>query len=136
MDVVGGLSAVKTGFDLLKEAREQLRKNKPDLATVVDRIAEAQSLLLDAQSALNESAEENRELKEQADERHRLAEFAKEFTESEGVYWRRDIPYCPNCWNSERKPIQLTWHYQRQGSATVSWQCPIHSVFFKLKERR
>ena len=37
----------------------------------------------------------------------RMADFGAEFTKGEGLYWRDNFPYCPSCWDVDRKPVRL-----------------------------
>jgi hypothetical protein len=131
MNFAPGLSATKTGFDLIKSAHELLTKPDVNPAEVQARLLELQALMLEAQRALGEAEDENRHLQRQIDELRRTADFGKDFKFENGVYWYRDYPYCPNCWDVDRKPIRLTGPY---GMTNSDWDCPIHKSKFYLKK--
>jgi hypothetical protein len=63
MNIAAGLSATKTGFDLIKSARELLTRPDVNPAEVQARLLELQALMLEAQRALGDAEEEIRILK-------------------------------------------------------------------------
>ena len=58
MTIAGGLSATKTGFDLIKSVRELVKRPDIDASEVCARLLELQELMLDARTALSEAQEE------------------------------------------------------------------------------
>jgi hypothetical protein len=103
MTITAGLSATKTGFDLIKSLREALGKQEVNPGDIQARLVELQSLMLDAQRSLADADEENRLLKAQNQELKRMSSLGNEFVFEEGVYWRERSPYCPICWDIDRK---------------------------------
>ncbi len=130
-----GLSAVKTSFDLIKSLRELL--TKPDVipAEVHARLLEIEGLLLDARSSLADAEDENRKLRGRIQELERCADFGNDFTFEQGVYWRLDYPYCPNCWDAERKPTRLDGPFATYSDTHAKWDCAIHKSTYSLKNR-
>ena len=53
--ISAGLSATKSGFDLIKAIREILKRPEVDKGEVAARLLDLQALMLDAQSALGEA---------------------------------------------------------------------------------
>ena len=137
MGIPEGIAAAKAAFDVSKVALDLVRYPKPDTEAVRARLIEMQDLMLSAQRALGEAEEENRKLRTALDERARLEEFGKQFTFEEGVYWFRDYPYCPNCWDVDRKPMRLDgpfWH-SFVGEGCREWNCLIHKSSHNTRER-
>lgn len=63
MTIATGLSAAKTGFDLIKSLREALGKPEVNPGDIQARLVELQSLMLDAQRSLADAEEETRNLR-------------------------------------------------------------------------
>jgi hypothetical protein len=95
--VASGLSATKTGFELIKGVRELLKGPEVNTSEVLARLIELQDLMLNANVALVEIDEENRKLKATIAELTRMAEFGKDFKSAHGLYWHGSNPYCPTC---------------------------------------
>jgi hypothetical protein len=131
--LVTGLSATKTGFDLIRSLRESLGRPDVNPGDIQARLVELQSLMLDAQRALADADEENRELRRQLDDRSRIEEFGKQFQFEEGVYWHREYPYCPNCWDTDLKPTRLDGPYANINNSAQKWNCPIHKSVYHLR---
>ena len=94
--------------------------------------------MLDAQRALGDAEEENRQLKRTFEEMQRVSDFGKAFTFSEGVYWHREYPYCPNCSDAGHKPTRLNGPYRiantPSGYKAREWICPLHSSIYHLSK--
>jgi hypothetical protein len=137
MPIVEGITAAKAAFDVSKQVVDLFKHPAIDADKIRSRLLELQELILSAQSALGEAQEENRTLRSQLDDQTRLLEFGKQFTFSEGVYWYRDYPYCPNCWDVDQKPMRLDgpfWH-SFVGQGKRSFECNIHKSHYQVKER-
>lgn len=135
MSIAVGLSATKTGFDLIKSVRELLKRPEVDPAEISARLLELQELMLDARSALAEAQEDNAKLQTQVDELSRMADFGATFSSANGVYWHDGFPYCPVCWEVDRKPVRLGGPVPPYGSAFQDWTCPFHKSTFKLSHQ-
>jgi len=131
----GGLSAIKTGFELIKGVRELLKKEKVDAGEISNQLLELQQLLLDAQRSLGDTAEENRQLKSalSQEEGLRVLEADMEIVPDGSYFVRRSereknifIPYCPVCWGHERKTVPLVVQ-DRHGY----FECAIHKARFR-----
>jgi hypothetical protein len=85
MTIAAGLSATKTGFDLIKSVRELVKGPDIDASEVSARLLELQELMLDARTALSEAQEEKVKLEARITELSRMADFGKDFTMEEGV---------------------------------------------------
>ena len=136
MDFTVGLSATKTGFELIKGIRDLLKRDQVDPHEISNRLMELQELMLEAQGSLGEAQDENRKLRHEIEELRRVADFGKEFQFDEGVYWCREYPYCPNCWDADKKPIRLDGPYHAASPEESVWSCPVHRSKYYLKKRR
>ena len=131
MTIAGGISATKAGFGLIKGVRELVKRPEVDLSEVSARLLELQELMLEARDALNEAQEEKLKLEVRIADLSRMSDIGNSFTFDGGLYWFRDFPYCPNCWDVDRKPIRLTGPY---GFSNTDWDCPIHKQKYYHKK--
>ncbi len=115
MSIAAGISATKTGFDLIKSLREVIGRPDVNPGDVQARLVELQSLMLDAQRALGDAEEENRTLRSKlaAEDRQKEIEADLEFA-TDGSFWVRKseydtalIPYCPVCWGKEKQLVVM-----------------------------
>jgi hypothetical protein len=133
MSFAAGISATKTGFDLIKSLRELVKRPKVDAAEVSARLLELQELMLDARNALSEAQDEKVALENRIAELTSMADIGKDFKSSDGVYWREKFPYCPTCWDVDRKPVRLAGPVFRQNTGHRDvWTCPLHKVEFMI----
>jgi hypothetical protein len=89
--------------------------------------------MLDARDALSEAQDEKAALEARIVELTRMADFGKDFMTSHGVYWKDAYPYCPVCWDVERKPVRLSGPIRIQGGGPVEqWTCPFHKLPISL----
>ncbi len=83
--------------------------------------------MLDARNALNEAQDEKVKLESRIAELTRMADFGKDFKPRHGVYWHHAYPYCPVCWDVERKPVRLSGPIRIPGGGPFEqWTCPFH----------
>ena len=138
MTITVGLSAVKTGFDLIKSVRELLTRPKVDAGEISARLQELQDLMLDARTALADAAEEKSNFEAKIIELTRMADFGKDFELEEGVYWRDKVPYCPICWDVQRKPVRLSGpdNFPTGFVGTMNWSCSIHKANFPISRNK
>jgi hypothetical protein len=95
-----------------------------------DYLETLQDKIGDIKIALQDADEENRSLRQQLADAKRMADFGKEFHFEQGVYWRERYPYCPACWDVERKPVRLAGPLQNPTNmATQIWACSEHKQF-------
>jgi len=138
MTIAGGLSATKTGFELIKSVRDLLKRQDVDPAEVSARLLELQGLMLDAKTALAEAQEDKTELEARIAELMRMADFGKDFKLEEGVYWRDEVPYCPICWDVDRKPVRLGGPTVRPSGFcnSMAWEYSFHKTTFAVSCER
>ena len=134
MSVAAGLTATKAGLDVAKLLMDKLHGPDVDVHDVRAKVQEMLIHVVNAQVALGEAQVEISELRHQVDERNRIENFGNAFVFEEGMYWYRDYPYCPNCWDSDRKPIRLDSPYATNTSNTA-WNCSQHKSKYYLKRR-
>ena len=134
--IITALSGIKTGLDLLKGAREMLKKEKPDVATISTHLSEIQDSLYQAREALGDAQEENRSLRERLDHHKELE--ADKYWEADGGFYRRKsemekglfIPYCPTCWHAAENTIPMARHGVREGV----YKCPLHDPTYQTSQ--
>ncbi len=116
IDIATGLSATKTGLELIKGVRELLKRPKVDPVEVLQRLNELQEALYQAREALGDALAVNRELTDQIEENKKLSDISSdmEFVEDGGFYVRKsekttgkNIPYCPLCWTKDKTATPL-----------------------------
>lgn len=78
MSITAGISATKTGFELIKSVRELVKRPQVDAAEVSARLLELQDLMLDARNALSEAEDEKTRLEARIAELTRMADFGKD----------------------------------------------------------
>ena len=124
-------------MDAGSKALDLLRHPKIDGDAVRTRITEMQDLVFSAQRALGEAEDENRkqrkeieELEDRIRELSRMSDLGKDFILWNGLYWLNKIPYCPTCWDVDRKTVRLGGPVTMTGEDI--WQCPIHKAHIIL----
>jgi hypothetical protein len=131
--IASGLSATKAGFELVKSLREVLRKDEIDPHEVSNRLMELQELMLDARSALADAQDEKAKLEARIAELTRMADIGQRFEHKEGMYWYERFPYCPTCWDVDRKPVRLAGPVRNEKDKVWNiWTCPYHKTAFHL----
>src|ERR1035441_3285679 len=125
MDITAALSGAKTAFELARALQNGLARQQIKPEEIPARLMELQQHILSMQAIVHDLAEENWTLTSRIEELQRSADFGKDFTFEEGVYWHREFPYCPNCWDADRKPIRLNGPYKIPTSDKKVWDCPI-----------
>jgi hypothetical protein len=138
MSIATGISAVKTGFELIKSARELLTRTTIDPAEVQNRLLELQALMLEAQEALRSAEEENRSLKRRMEALTAQKHVAETLEYAEHLYWQRaedgrlDGPYCTTCWDHDRKLIRLKFENEGEYSGMTGrfrhYKCVLHNT--------
>ena len=95
---------------------------------------ELQQHALSLQATIHDIAEENRKLMRQVEDLSRCADFGNEFKSSNGVYWRETVPYCPICWDVERKPVRLSGPLPaiNAPAGKLMWICTLDNGQFPL----
>jgi hypothetical protein len=130
LEIIGaGITAVKAASEVTRIALDLTRHPRVDGGAVEAKLIELQGLIISAQSALVDAKSEIQELVSELAEARRIADFGKDFEFDEGVYWYRNYPYCPNCWDAKRVPIRL------DGPYSTGWKCPIHNSNYFLQRR-
>jgi len=133
MAIAEGLRATKAGFDLVKGALELVKREDIDRSEVLARLLELQGLLLDARTALSDADAEKKQLEAKISELVRMADIGKDFKSAHGVYWYLSNPYCPTCWDVDRKPVRLAGPVRTGATGHGEhnqWTCPFHKSVF------
>lgn len=129
--IAGALSAVKSGFDIAKSIREQVKRPDIDANEVSSQLLLLQQVMLDTQKALNDAQEEIQELKNQLAQKDAVATIDEdlEYVSDGGFYVRKSesatgkrIPYCPICWGENKKLVPLN-----PSGGNGYYKCGIHT---------
>jgi len=108
IDIAAALALSKNALDIVMAVRKAIReKQKLTDEQMRDYLDTLQDKLVDVKTALMEAAEENRTLQNRIDELVRYSDIGKEFNSDHGLYWYEGYPYCPTCWDVDRKPVRL-----------------------------
>jgi len=130
MAIAEGLGALKSAFDIGHAINQRIREGKLYPNEIADQLLQLQQLIIDSQRALNDAAEEIRELKEQLATLQRDDEIVKdlEYISDGGFYSRKSeresgtvVAYCPLCWGDAKKLVPLN---PREGKG--NYFCAIH----------
>lgn len=110
VDIAAITGAVSGALGVLKDVVTLAKKAENH--ELNEKVADLQGRFLDIQMQLIDLTNENQNLKQQVSERERETEIGKDLVYQESVYWLRkpegrDGPYCPNCWDAQRKLIRL-----------------------------
>ena len=132
MAIAEGIAAIKATVDVAKILSDQLNRPGFDVAMVRAKLHEMLIHAVNAQTALTEAQLELFDLRRQLQDRNRIQELGSHLIFDEGVYWYRDYPYCPNCWDAQVKPTRLDGPYASSSQAR-SWICPIHKSKYFLR---
>ncbi|MEJ8326007.1 hypothetical protein WKI40_23020 [Kosakonia sacchari] len=135
-DIVGGLAALKTAFDIAKEIKNAASAYND--AEMRLKFSELYSALSEAKIELADAQIEMHELKQ------RLAELEKKLNASddllyrEGVYWRAipidgkpNGPFCPNCYEGPSKKLSSMSTVARQFSFAGKYKCNTCGTYAK-----
>jgi hypothetical protein len=131
MNIAAGLAGLKAAADLTKTMRDAAKAGtlKPD--EFVGRVGEIYDYIIDSRAALVDAQEELQRLKDQIRELQDKSQLGKDLVFDGYVYWLKDdaYPYCPLCWDRDRKLVRL----RNLGTDTYSgvrktdYHCGIHS---------
>ena len=129
MNIAAGISATKTGFDLIKILRDAIGRPDVNPGDVQARLVELQALMLDAQRALADAQGEIMNLRAELDAKESLQQIEADLEfATDGCFWVRKseketalIPYCPVCWGKEKQLVVMG----RQRYPGV-YKCSVH----------
>lgn len=113
MSVTAGIAAVKASLELAKLLSDKLDRPDIDVADVRAKVHEMLIHMVNAQVALGDANAEISDLRGRLQDRQREAAIEASLEFGEDLYWRRtadhgfDGPYCPTCWDDDRKLIHL-----------------------------
>ena len=140
MDIVSGVAAFKSGFEVAKSIGELVKQEHIDANEIASRLLLLKSLMLDSQSALNDAQEEQRRLKEELAAGNWIKEIEAdlEMVPDGQFYVRKSekakgqcIPYCPACWGDAHKLVPLN----AQGNRGM-FRCDIHKSAYETEAYR
>jgi hypothetical protein len=133
MSLATGLSALNAATNLTRSLREKLKSGEIKGEEIIGRIGEIYDNIVDSKDALVEARDEIHQLDERIDELKRLWDFGKDLKPKFGVYWREDFPYCPSCWEQERKLTRLGGPVVDQVAGYLHiWTCPVHKANYHI----
>ena len=126
-EITSVLAALKTateiakGISTLKTEAEIRSKTSEFLNVIID----LQNGVLGLQSHVSDLQHENTSLKQHIAELESAASDSAELTFRDRLYWKQgdDVPFCPICWDNDRKQIHLSGPSRVEG-VTV-WDCEV-----------
>jgi hypothetical protein len=117
-------------------SREALKQKKLTHEEMRDYLETLQDKLVDVKTALADADEEQRGLQQRIKELEQYADIGKNFTPGYGVYWIDAYPYCPTCWDVDRKPVRLAGPQpQSLHRGKEDWKCPLHKIDYQINMR-
>ena len=128
------IATIKTSMEiakLIKDCSSSLdeAETKLKLAELISSLADLKMELADIKVDLIEKDESIRELNERLKEKESLS-FDGKFYLKEGD----NIPFCPTCWESDKKAIHLIFkHYQSFGKCQ---ECEVCKTRYFIEELR
>lgn len=137
MDPTAGLATV-TGIVQTLQALAGLSKNV-NAVEFNQKLIELQRLIFELQGKLLEIQNENTMLTEENRRLKSVEEIRGKLIFSRQVYWvmdgdNLDGPYCPNCWDLNRKLVRLTI-WDGSDPKAINYRCGIDGNYFYAKER-
>ncbi len=128
LEIITALSTASKSITAIAKGANNADLNK--------RVIELQSLIFQLQGVHEKQQDEIRDLKETIRHLERTSQIQQELVFEESVYWRprdgkRDGPFCPNCWDLDKKLVRLN-STGEQGF----FRCPIHKHPFYTAEYR
>jgi hypothetical protein len=139
-DVPAVTGASKNVFDLFKGAWELLQRDHVDRPALAQQLTVLYKAFSDLQMHLDEvtrqAAADKTRLEGRINELTHWADVGKDFRFGDGVYWREGAPYCPVCWEQEKRPTRLDgpwrtlWAYNME-----NWGCPFHHSTYQTLNR-
>jgi hypothetical protein len=113
MSVTAGIAAVKVSLEPAKLLSDKLNRPDIDVSDVRTKVHEMLIHMVNAQVALGDANAEISDLRQKLQDREKEAAIGASLEFGEDLYWRRtpdhglDGPYCPTCWDDDRKLIHL-----------------------------
>ncbi|HEY4360108.1 MAG TPA: hypothetical protein VGN17_04040 [Bryobacteraceae bacterium] len=133
---LAGLSALKTGTDLLRVLRDAAKSGelKPD--EFASRVGEIYDYIVDSKDALVDAKDEIQELKTRIQALENHQQIDGELKHDGYVYWRdhpdgkRTGPYCVYCWTRDGTLVPMTHISGTFGGTKPSrrFDCAIHET--------
>jgi hypothetical protein len=122
MSIAAGLTATKAAVDVAKTIMDRLNRPEVDVHDVRTQIQEmlihvvhAQIALSDAQGDIYAAQQSNQHLRAEITALKDTQAIRDELVFGDEVYLRRkadgslDGPFCPACWDIDRKLVRLKW---------------------------
>jgi len=134
IDLIIGMGLAKNALDIVRGVREALKQKKLTDEEMRDYLETLQDKLVHVKTALADADDERRSLLARIAELERYADVGKDFKPAHGVYWYATYPYCPTCWDVDRKPVRLAGPAHRQfNSHRDVWTCPLHKAEYMIQ---
>jgi hypothetical protein len=155
MSITAGLAATKAALDVTKIVMDKLNRPQVDVHDVRMQIQEmlihvvnAQIALGDAQSSLHSAEESNRELRAEIVALKDAQAVRESLIFGDEVYLRRKAdgtlegPFCPACWDIDRKLVRLKLDYignyagSVQGISCRKYDCIVHKISYFMSDAK
>ena len=138
VDLFAGITAAKALLEVTAKVTDMAQSPETKMTDVRGKLHEMLIHAASALTVLNEAQIEIFELRHQLDDRNRLKELGSNLTFDEGVYWYREYPYCPNCWEVDQKPMRMAGPTQSSYSRdnVYDFACHIHRFNHSVTGRK
>jgi hypothetical protein len=142
MDILAGMSGLKTGIDLLRSLRDALKSGHLAPDEVAGRIAEIYDFIVDSKDALVDAKDEIQALKDKIRSLEDTADLHKRVRFHDQAVWKagdkdfEEGPFCPVCWSLNSKLVRPTiWDSRAEDS--IAFMCQVHDkhVGFSVPRR-
>ncbi len=135
MEITSGISATKASIEVVKLLRDMLNRPEVDRDAIRNHIGQLFEHVTNAHISLVEAQTVILELNHKLADREKLERLESdlEFVNDGSFYIRnserdqgKDVPYCKDCWGSNRQIIPLT-----KLSTPGLYRCEIHKTDFE-----
>lgn len=115
-----GIKAVTAALALAREVLNLSGAPQINKRTIQEKLDEMMVPVKDAQMALEKADVEITSLRASLHQIQRVQGFGDDFILAERLYWYKGFPYCPQCWDHDRKltPMNGPW---REGGTFSGW---------------
>lgn len=134
--IEAGIKAVTAALELAKDVLGLSGAPEINKRTIQEKLDEMMVPVKDAQAALKSADVEIASLRASLDEIKRVEGFGKDFILEERLYWYKGFPYCPQCWNHDRKLTPMNGPWREPWAFWLEhWGCSIHQSNFVTGNR-
>jgi len=131
MEIVTGLSGLKTAADLIRALRDGLKSGQIKGDEIAGRIGEIYDYIVDSKDALVDAKDEVQILKDKIRALEEQADLEKHVVFHDQASWKtldeesEEGPFCPVCWSLNKKLVRPTYFNSKQPHE-ITFVCSVH----------